>query len=200
METYVNNVLFIFTSNSISNIPDSIKSRCLNVRCPLLDNKKLLNITNRIIKNNNIYNSIIDNKLLSKLIKKVDNDIYKLFLNLEHLIYNNMLESKPIILKNTLYDDILSHLKYLKKEKDIYKILPKNREFIYKVINFNYDNSSILETFLEIIIKKYQNNLDLEKALNITIHTENNLISSCKEIFHYEMYLLKLYKLFHIID
>ena len=111
-----------------------------------------------------------------------------------------MLESKPIILKNTLYDDILSHLKYLKKEKDIYKILPKNREFIYKVINFNYDNSSILETFLEIIIKKYQNNLDLEKALNITIHTENKLISSCKEIFHYEMYLLKLYKLFHIVD
>ena len=111
-----------------------------------------------------------------------------------------MLEDKPIILKNTLYDDILSHLKYLKKEKDIYKILPKNREFIYKLVNFNYDNSSILEPFLEIIIKKYQNNLDLEKALNITIHTETNLISSCKEIFHYEMYLLKLYKLFHLID
>ena len=49
MEKYVNNVLFIFTSNSISNIPDSIKSRCLNIRCPLLDNKKLLKIIIYII-------------------------------------------------------------------------------------------------------------------------------------------------------
>lgn len=200
MEKYVNNVLFIFTSNSISNIPDAIKSRCLNIRCPLLDNNKLLNIVNKIIKNNKIYNTILDNKFLKKIIKKVDNDIYKLLLNLEHLIYNNMLDSKPIILKDTLYDDILSHLKYLKKEKDIYKILPKNREFIYKLVNFNYDNSSILEIFLEIIINKYHDKLNLEKALNITIHTETNLISSCKEIFHYEMYLLKLYKLFHITD
>ena len=42
MEIYSKNVLFICVSTNLSNIPDSIQSRCLNIRCPIIEKKNLI--------------------------------------------------------------------------------------------------------------------------------------------------------------
>jgi len=189
MELYNQNVLFIFISTSLSNIPDAVKSRCLNIRCPLLETKILVKLVQNLIKN-----FPIEKKDITKLVKNNNNDIYKILFNLQHIINDNDFK-----LKDILFEDINSHLSFLKKEKNHFKVLIKNREFIFKLINYNYNNQIILEYFLNIIIKKYHKYIDLIKISKITSDTELEIINSSRESFHYEKYLLKIYKLFHNI-
>ena len=189
MELYNQNVLFIFISTSLSNIPDAVKSRCLNIRCPLLETKILVKLVQNLIKN-----FPIEKKDITKLVKNNNNDIYKILFNLEHIINDNHFK-----LKDILFEDISGHLSFLKKEKNHFKVLIKNREFIFKLINYNYNNQIILEYFLNIIIKKYHKYIDLIKITKITSQTEFDIINSSRESFNYEKYLLKIYKLFHNI-
>lgn len=187
MELYNQNVLFIFISTTLSNIPDAIKSRCLNIRCPLFEPKKIVKLVQKLINNKSI-----EKKEISKLVKNSDNDIYKTLINLEHYFNDNEFKLKDILL-----DDITEHLSYLKKEKNTFKALLKNREFIFKLINFNFNNQIILENFLNILIKKYHKYLDLIKITKITSQIEQDIQGSSRESFHYEKYLLNIYKEFH---
>jgi|TARA_B110000259_G_C14014467_1_gene400776 DNA polymerase III delta prime subunit len=186
MEIHSNNVLFIFISTNISIIPEAIRSRCLNIRCPLLKNNEIKKIVSSLTNNYNI-----DNKDITKLIKKNENDIYKILLNLENFTNEN------IELRDVLYEDILTHLKYMKNEKCPYKVLPKNREFIYKLINFNFNNKIILEKILIIILKKFKKKLPIQDVIKLTSQTDANIIDASREIYHFELYFLKIFKMFH---
>ena len=202
MEIYSHNVLFIFVSSTLSNIPDSIKSRCINIRCPLLESPQLVKLVQKIIKN-----PLIEKNEIKKLVKNSNNDIYNILLNLDNLIKNDNTsqtigdkDNKKFTLKDTLLNGITKHLSFLKKEKNQFKVLIKNREFIFKLINFNFNNQIILECFLKILIKKYHKHLDLTKITKITSQIEEDIIASSRESYHYEKYLLNIYKLFNNID
>jgi len=217
MEIYSGNVMFICVSTNLSKIPESIKSRCLNIRCPIIEKnkfnifiKKILNdyytenneYLSNMLNNMNIQDdtnlscitNILDNKEINKLIKNCNNDIYKILLNLE-LILNN----KVIKYTDYLNDTIKKHLDFLKKEKDIYKVMNKNRDFIFTIIYFEKNNKIILEKILKIILKKYNKLLPLLDIIKITAETDHNIIKSSRELYHYEKYFLDIYKMFHNI-
>lgn len=195
MELYNKNVIFIFISNNISRIPDAIKSRCLNIRCPLLENKQLVKIVQNLTKNYDI-----EKKEITKLVKNNEQDIYKILFNLENFINKDIYSidtDKSSNYKDILNEEIMSHLNLIKKEKNPFKMLQKNREFIFKIINFNFNNQIILEKFVKIIIKKYHKYLCIDKVIELTSKTENDMLKSSRELYHYEIYLLRIYKMFH---
>ena len=194
MEIYSKDVIFIFISSNLSKIPEVIKSRCLNIRCPLLNNKHIIKIVKKLTTDYDI-----EKKDITKLIKKNENDIYKILLNLENLVKMDIdnSEKKNNNYQDILYNDITTHLNYIRKEKNPLKVLQKNREFIFKLINFNFNNQIILENFLKIIIKKYNKYLPLNQIVKLTSKTDHDILNSSREIYHYEMYLLKIYKMFH---
>ena len=225
MEKYVNNVLFIFTSNSISNIPDSIKSRCLNIQCPILEKTELSKFTKVFLKDINIdsYTTSDINKLIkscnsdfNKMLLKLDTDNYftnlknnKIDFNdnqndndsgidkLEEQISNTIsLDNDPIKYKDLLDSKIKKHLTFLKRTKNLLNVISKNREFIYNITYFNYSNQEILEKFLKIILSKYKD-IKFDLIIKLTADTDMNIIKSNRDVFHYERYLLNIYKLFH---
>ena len=220
MELYNTNTLFICVSTNISKIPDALKSRLLNIRCPIIDKKILANFTIKILENLNIthYNK----KDINRLIKSCDNDITKILLKLDadNFIRLNITENitenideisngiskstnisnDPIKYKDTLKEAIKNHLNYLKKTKKVNLVLQKNREFIYKITYFNYSNQEILEKFVSTILKYFNKYLDYIKIIKITTKTDNNIIKSSRDIYHYEKYLLQIYKMFHNIE
>ena len=188
MESYTNNVLFIFLSNNLSKIPSAIKSRCLNIRCPILDNKILVKLLQFLSKK-----YFIDKKDLTKIIKKNKGDIYKSLFDLE----NTINFTDHIGFQNILYDSISKHIAYLKKEKNPLKLIENNRIFIFKLINFNFNNQTILEKFYEILIKKYSKYIEISEIVKLTNQTDINIVKSFREIYHYELYLFNIYKLLH---
>ena len=198
LETYSNNVIFISISSNLSKIPDSIQSRFLNIRCPMIEKKKLNIFIKNILKD--YYNDTeffinsnqLNNKEINKLIKNNENDIYKILLNLETVLFNVVFTYKDYI-----SDIINKHLKFLKKEKNGFKLITKNREFIYKIIQYNENNSLILEKFVNIIIKNYQKYLSIIEVIKLTAQIDYDIIYSSRELYHYEKYLIKLYSLFH---
>tara|TARA_Y100000389_G_scaffold77831_1_gene74609 strand:+ start:2424 stop:3641 length:1218 start_codon:yes stop_codon:yes gene_type:complete len=222
MELYSNNTLFICVSTNISKIPDAIISRFLNIRCPCIDKKNLLKFTSKILEDLNItYYKKTD---INKLIKNCDNDINKILFKLDADNFTNLniektddtstqditseltdklnnsldINSDPIKYKDVLKDTIKNHINYLKKTKKINLVLQKNRAFIYRTTYFNYSNQEILEKFVEVIIKYFSKYLDCSKIIRITAETDNNIIKSSRDVYHYERYLLQIYKMFHL--
>jgi len=195
MEEYYNNVLFIFVSSNISKIPDSIKSRCINIRCSVMEPKNLKNLIINIINDYNDDNLItiqLNTREINSLIKKCDNDIYKILLNLE----SHLLNDNEFVFKDNLYILIKKQLDYLRKTKNIITVLRKNREFIYNLIYFNYDNQKILENFLKILLSKFEKYINAVEIIKLTAETEYNIIKSSREFYHYELYLTKIYQIF----
>ena len=223
MELYSINVLFICICENLSIIPDAIKSRCFYIRCPIIEMKQLLNFIKIFLKDLNITN--YEKKDINKLIKSCENDFTKILLKLDSdnyifninnsVINNNKdddidlseclnntmdINKDPIKYTDILDNNIKAHLTYLKKTKNTFLVLQKNREFIYTITYFNYNIQLILEKFLKIILKKYEKNIDSYKVIKLTADIDNDIINSSRDIYHFEKYLLNIYKMFHSIE
>lgn len=224
MELYSPNVLFITVSNNLSKIPDAIKSRCLNIRCPILEKKELAKFTKVFLKelNINTYKTDDINKLIkscdfdfNKMLLKLDTDNYFTNLKNNKINFNNdnqnefdidkleqeisntiSLDNDPIKYKDLLDSKIKKHLTFLKRTKNLLNVISKNREFIYNITYFNYSNQEILEKILKIILSKYKD-IKFDLIIKLTADTDMNIIKSNRDVFHYERYLLNIYKLFH---
>jgi len=219
MEIYSPNVLFITVSTNLSKIPDAIKSRCLNIRCSILDKTILEKFTKVFLKDFNIDTYTTSD--INKLVKSCQLDFKKILLKLDTDNYFSNLTNKKIINKdtdiNTLekkisrtinldnepikYIDLLDnkikkHLTFLKRTKNLLNVIIKNREFIYNITYFNYSNQEILEKILKIILSKYKE-IRVDLVIKLTVEIDINIIKSNRDIFHYEKYLLNIYKLFH---
>ena len=114
------------------------------------------------------------------------------------------IELAQAIIEDTKYIDYLDtkikkHLSYLKRTKNIIAVLEKNREFIYTITYFNYDNQLILEKFLKIILSKYSDIIKYDKIIKLTADADMNILKSSRDLYHYEQYLLNIYKMFHNI-
>ena len=219
MEVYSENVLFICTSSNLSKIPEALTSRFLNIRCPFIEKTNLSNFIKIFLKDLNINNYTKAD--INKLIKNCENNIFKIILKLDAdnfialnttndddgnlnvitdgLSENMDINNDPIKYKDILNEAIKKHLSYLKKTKKQELVLQKNREFIYKITYFNYSSQEILEKFVKIILKYFNKYLDCSKIIQITTETDNNIIKSNRDIYHFELYLLKIYKMFYNI-
>ena len=122
-----------------------------------------------------------------------DNGIDKL----EEQISNTIsLDNNPIKYNDLLDSKIKKHLTFLKRTKNLLNVISKNREFIYNITYFNYSNQEILEKILKIVLSKYKD-IKFDLIIKLTADTDMNIIKSNRDVFHYERYLLNIYKIFH---
>ena len=106
------------------------------------------------------------------------------------------LDNDPIKYNDLLDSKIKKHLTFLKRTKNLLNVISKNREFIYNITYFNYSNQEILEKILKTILSKYKD-IKFDLIIKLTADTDMNIIKSNRDVFHYERYLLNIYKLFH---
>ena len=54
--------------------------------------------------------------------------------------------------------------------------------------------------YIKTIIKYFIKYLDTSEIIKITAETDSNIIKSSRDVYHYEKYLLTIYKMFHLTD
>ncbi len=180
LEKFSNNVLFIFTSTNLAYVNEAIISRCISIRCPLENEKNLKNFLGIYLKDKTKIKDILSNS---------NRDINKIM-----LIYSKLnLEEEYI---PVLFNEIKEHYIYIKKTKDIIKVAKENREFLNKILNFNYSNEEIIKNFQEIFVKTYKKKMNILRLLiDLLRELDVDLINCQKDFFAYEKFLLKLYKI-----
>lgn len=211
LEKYSINSLFIFTATNISSINEAILSRCLNIRCPLVSDKAIkqflsLNINDKAILKNvasncdrNIYKAIlihsqINNTAIAIKQNSADSDDDN-----EDNLKNEENEIKANAFRLILQEEIKEHYLFIKKTKDILKVAKSNRDFLHKILNFNYGYEDILMIFRDIFIKTFKkNNINkLYLAHDLLVKVDLELVKCQKDYFALEKFLLEVYKLIH---
>jgi hypothetical protein len=103
--------------------------------------------------------------------------------------------------KNNIFDDkneldyiIKNHINYIKKNKNIYNIIKKNKAIIYKLNNLCENSKIILENYLKYIIKNTRKH-NHSKIINLTSKTEYILKDNIINNHYLEYYFLELHKL-----
>lgn len=204
LEKYKDNCIFIFIACSSHNIPDYIKSRCLMIRCPIINNNNLLNnFVENILKDYKIiYEDLIDTFFVSKL-KNIcanidnennfhtDDEIY----NIEFKFYNELKDD--LLIKNNFLKNIDSDNIYRLNYYNPFKILSiidlKIQELLIsilkiKVKNIKLDNNNqdeIQELFNNLKITNNKNNIfDDKNELDYIIKNHINYIKKNKNIYN----------------
>lgn len=190
LEKYSPNALFIFTSTNYSHINEAIISRCINIRCGLQPETNF---------NTFLGHYIQDKQLLKKILGSCHRNIDKATI----LLYKNFSNEFVPVLEN----EVKAHFALMKKTKDVMMIAKYNRDFLHKILNFNYEKNEIMKIFIDTIIKNYckkdENKMSdsdrnkIYKFIALTAETDVTIVKSNKDFFVYENYLLKLYKLLH---
>ncbi len=180
MEIYTRNALFICTATNYSRITEAIKSRCFCIRCPIQSEKAFKQFLEHYIK---------DKNTLKLLVSKSNRNINTAILLQHKTSYVNILE-----------DEIKSHYQLMKKTKDIFIIAKANREFLYKILNFDYDSNDIIALFrdnaIKSFIKKEENDIIYE-IVKVSAEIDHQMQTTSKDFFVFEKYLLLLYKIIH---
>jgi len=173
IENNYNECRFILLSNTINNIIDPIKSRCITIKTPGFTKSFIRQKINNIILNENIEikeNIVekileISNKNLKKALLELDfynnlkkngNDkeyliikknnkenLLKKYLNLTKMVYLNHKEIDEILYK-IIYEVNLSYFGFLKY---IHILLERNNlkdEVLYEIIDLNYNTSLLV--------------------------------------------------------
>jgi DNA polymerase III delta prime subunit len=180
LEKYSCNSLFIFTSTNLSYINEAILSRCLNIRCPIETEKNM----------KSFLNNYFEDKLKIKQILATSNrDINKVM-----FIYSK-LELETIYIP-ILYNQIKEHYQFMKKTKDVIKVLKENREFLNRILNFNYNNEEIIQCFQDILFKSMRKKRnEFFKVIGLLKNLDLELINCQKDFFAFEKFLAKLYEI-----
>jgi|SaaInlStandDraft_5_1057022.scaffolds.fasta_scaffold05037_5 DNA polymerase III delta prime subunit len=181
---------YIFETNNISFIPESLISRFLIIRVKSPQRDEIELVIKNIIKNNKL-----------KITKKIINNIidydakYKTYYDLNNifLALNYYIDTKEI-LKNNFYSiiDELINIILLKK---LNFTITKNIKTICEKIFINcYDVNELINIISKILLDKYKNNIDIcFKIIELSTACDHDLCRSTGKYFiHLENYFIKL--------
>ena len=195
MEKYSNTCKFILVSNQLTKIIEPLRSRCLLIRIPLLNEEQILETLLYISHNENI--NISFNKL-NNIIKNSDNIINHAVWLLEMHKYNIKYNNSW----NNIIDDIIIMIlnPKLNTEKKLYKTMNKIRENFYLLFITNISTQIIIR---KIMIKLLNNILDINlryNIINISSIFEQKLNQGTRHIIQFEAYILRLIYLFQNVN
>ncbi|MBS3134006.1 replication factor C small subunit [Candidatus Woesearchaeota archaeon] len=166
METYANSTRFIFSCNYSSQIIDAITSRCVIFRFKLLEKKHIIEVINKIAKNENLK---INEKSTDILYELCEGDVRRL---------ENVLQSCAVVSKN-ITEDLIHETASFAKPKDIKEVLE-----LAVSGDFIDARKKLLNAMLEYglsgldIIKQVQKEI---LSLNVDEKTKLKMIEKCGE-------------------
>ena len=189
MEIFSSNVKFILISRKSNKIITPIRSRCLKIRCsiPNEDDLKL-----KLNKLNTIYELNLNNKDKEYILKECNLNFETLYLIID-MMYNLKI---PLYKIEFPEDKIKILVKQILESKNINDIKLINST-LNKIIIDNIELQDLVNT---IILNLRKTNLSDEikiKCVEVACDSDQQILVSSKEIFHLELFLIKIYKIIH---
>jgi DNA polymerase III delta prime subunit len=206
MEIYIENIRFIFLSNSLLEIEEALKSRCNIIKLISPSYNEIKSIIIDIIEKEDLYLS--DNKeYREKILKDI---IYP------NRIINGLYDLKECIkqLQLSFRDRDKSYIKYKKYRTylldDLVKIIKNNniitkniinniKEIIFELYTDNTDYQYILKYITDEFIKEFVKNDELNPILmgliQFSSETSINMKNGKHEIIAFENFIYKIFKL-----
>ena len=188
MEDNIKNCRFILLSNSINNLLEPIKSRCMILKIPGFTKEIIKNKLEKIIYKEKIK---IDDETINKIVTKSKNNLKKAILDLN--TYNNLNKNGHLgyfdINNDKIYKEILEILKkspainYERMDKLLYDLITEYNKSPHDVINDIYD----------IIVLEYSfSNERLEKLIDLNFEYSLKVSINTKYIIYLQAYVLDL--------
>lgn len=193
IEKYSFNCRFIFISEQLTKIINSIMSRCILLKIPLPSNIEILDIIMYI---NNEEKLNISLKILKNILCLSENKINIAIWLLD--IYKNTKNLDNIMKYNNVIDDIVNMIINIKITDDIVGIIEQCREKFYILY---ITNISIYDT-IKMIMRKIINNIEdiFLKYIIIeeTIKCEKKINKGKRYAIQFEAYIVSI--LYHIYN
>jgi replication factor C subunit 3/5 len=187
IEEHIINCRFILLSNTINNLLEPIKSRCLVLKTPGFTKNIIKEKLETIIKNENIK---ITDSILKNILNDSGNNLKKAILELN--TYNNTknINDDYLLIKSESINNILYNLlNYIKTSNIKYKEVD---EILYKLlINYKIEATYIMR----ILYKLLNNSLNYKqriKIINLNYKYNKYLISASKKIIYLQSYIYEL--------
>jgi len=191
MEKYSNTCKFILINDQLSNIIEPLRSRCLLVRVPLLNNPDILKIILNICNKENINIKIDD---LTKIIHKSNNKINRAIWLLNLYKYNINYEDKWEEIIDSIVTMIINPNNYTAKK--IYQIIKNIREKFYILFITNISTLKIIKIIMNKLLKT-TTDINLKyNIIELTSLYENRLHHGTRHVIHIESYIIKLINIF----
>ena len=185
IEKVVVNTRFIIHSNNLSKIIDPIKSRCLLIRIPTINNREAFEFIKNISKiTKDAINKIIENSKLNG------------FLSIRKIMYNMFIKEQSKINKIRYNINNSKDLEYLFEEliskNNIKKKIDNLNIITIYLIQINYSIQDIIKFLLNKILE--MKNISIDKKLDIIRNTaiQETMINKNRLLINIETYLVYL--------
>lgn len=188
MENYSDKCKFIMWCNSLSRVIKPLRSRCICIRIPRPERIELLMYLVKIAANKNIkldYNDFIT--IYNKSNRNIKTALWELQIK----------KYKPN--NRTDYDDYLNkivdmiHYNCYKMTSEKFNII---RNYLFNIMITNINGSLILKDLLNIIIKSdYFIEKVKSEIILIASEIDHRLTIGRREIFHFDLFIIKILKI-----
>ena len=190
IESTYQSAKYIFETNSISNIPETLSTRFLSFRVKNPNREEIEKMLKNIIKKNKIK---ITKTNLNKIIN-FDID-YNINYNLNNIILalNYYVKTKKILTNN--YHKIICDLVNIILDKNLdFNNISKLKLICEKIFINCYDVNELVISINDTLCNKFKNNNELcFKIIKLSCECDINLVNSTGKYFiHLENYIIKL--------
>ena len=194
IEENIINCRFILLSNTINNLLEPIKSRCLILKTPGFNKEMIQNKLNEIIRKEKIE---LKHKIINEIVLNSKNNMKKAILELE--TYLNMekvdmdAEENYFMMKSVSVDNIILKLIKCFRNKEIK--YEEADEILYKLlINLKIGSTIIIQNIYETIYDSL-NDKQKYKVINLNYEYNKKLITAKKQIIYLQSYIYNLHEI-----
>lgn len=173
LEQFSNNIIFIFTTQNISRLDGTLKSRCMQIRCNT-DNEKMETFFEFFIEENMISGDQFE-------IDPYDG------------IINNLLKLSSSV-PNSIECKLHAFIDKLLVEKNVFNAYEHVRNFGYKMLHFNVPFAIFMKITIKYLSKtpKYKKFMYDIAVLSADLELKSQNVS--KQILIFENYYMEIYK------
>ena len=188
IEEYIVNCRFILLSNTVNNILDPIKSRCLLIKTPGFNKNIVKKKMERII---NIEQIQINNKVKKYILTKSNTNLKTMLIELNTYVNISKIENRNIEyleMKSQNIDNImLDFINHIRK-MDYEKV----DEILYKlIINYKIKCPDIIKNIYNLLTNINDN--QKEQIIDLNYEYNKYLINSSKKIIYLQSYINNLH-------
>jgi replication factor C subunit 3/5 len=194
MENYTRNALFILKANSISHIDKAIVSRCTLIRLPAPTVEQLTTVLDNVATCFDLDETALPGRVRQAIVHKADRNVHRMLIYLTTYEITRDVETiQPII-----YQQIGAFVTTLSKTKLPWTVIPKIREFVYKLLLFNIPHAQVFKEVIHVLAHKYKKRQDLLcHMVSLFAKTETELREATKPCLMYEYAFYELFQAIH---
>jgi hypothetical protein len=194
MEKYTRNALFILKANTISHIDQAIISRCTLIRLPSPSVEQLASVLRVVAASFELDEAALPESVRHAIIHKADRNVHRMLIYLTTYEITRDIETiQPVVTQQ-----IGAFVTTLSKTKLAWAVIPKIREFVYKLLLFNVPHAQVFKEVIHVLARKYKKRQALLcQMVSLFANTETELLEATKPSLMYEYAFYELFQALH---